>query len=90
MSSENPRSSKTVAQRRPTKKRYFQYRVTEVGGEMEGRISVGDLTLDWWQGTGHTYIIFDLEKGEETGWYRVKSEGECDADQYARLAEQGR
>lgn len=67
------------------RRRYFQYRVTEVGGSMKGRLAKGDLTLDYWHGKSHTYSIYDLPTAEETGWYSVRSEGECTEDQYARL-----
>lgn len=66
-------------------RRYFRYRVVDVGGSMVGRVDVGDLTYDYWHGRGHTYSIYNLGSGEETGWYRVKSEGECTPDQYAAM-----
>jgi hypothetical protein len=69
-------------------RRYFQYRVTEVSGSMVGRIEVGALTLDWWQGKTHTYTIYDIPKAEETGSYSVRSEGECTPEQYESLAAQ--
>lgn len=67
--------------------RYFQYRVVGVGGSMEGRIAIGDLTLDTWHGHGHTYTILNLKTGEETGWYRVKYEGEATSEQYRKLSQ---
>lgn len=67
-------------------RRYFQYRVTDVGGSMVGRVEVGDLTYDYWHGRGHTYSVCNLRTGEVTGWYAVKSEGECSADQYSQMA----
>lgn len=69
---------------------YFQYRVTEVGGSMEGRIAVGDLTLDWWHGKSHTYTVMDLRTGDETGWYRVENEGRATPGQQKRLREAGK
>jgi hypothetical protein len=75
---------------RPTKRRYWQYEVTDVGGSMKGRVEVGDLTLDRWVGHSHTYNIFNLRTAESTGWYSVKKVGEATDEQYAQLAEQGR
>lgn len=72
------------------RRRYFQYRVTEVGGSMVERINVDDLTFDYWQGKSHTYCILNLETGEETGYYCVKSEGECTPEQYEQLRSAGR
>lgn len=72
------------------KRRYFQYRVTDVGGSMVGRIEKGDMTLDYWQGRSHTYSIFNREEARETGWYSVRSEGECTPEQYAQIAAAGR
>lgn len=74
----------------PKQRRYFQYRVTDVGGSMEGRIEVGALTLDRWVGRSHTYTIYDLKKHEAIGWYAVKSEGEATSQQYADLRKSGR
>lgn len=71
-------------------RRYFRYRVTDVGGSMEGRIAEGDLTFDYWHGKSHTYNIYDLRKVEATGWYSVKSEGECTDEDYAKLADAGK
>lgn len=79
-----------TAFKRPTKRRYFQYRVTEVDGSMVGKVAVGDLTFDYWQGRSHTYSVWDLPKGEETGWYSVSSEGECTPEQYEQLAAKGK
>lgn len=70
------------------RRRQFQYRVTGIGGSMEGRVAVDDLTFDWWHGRSHTYVICDLRTGDETGWYSVKSEGECTEDQYAALVKE--
>lgn len=72
------------------KRRYFRYRVTDVGGSMDGRIKMGDLTFDYWQGRSHTYNIYNLQTAEATGWYSVKSEGECSDEEYAQLAEMGK
>jgi hypothetical protein len=68
------------------RRRFFQYRVTEVTGSIVGLVSVGDLTFDWWHGRGHTYSICDLRTCEETGTYSVRSEGECTPEQYEQLA----
>ena len=57
---------------------------------MDGRISVGDLTFDYWHGRSHTYNIYDLKTATETGWYAVKSEGECSSEEYDRLADAGK
>ncbi len=70
------------------RRRYFQYRVTEVTGSMEGRIAVGALTFDWWHGAIHTYSVVNLASGLETGTYSVQSEGECSAEQYEQLRRQ--
>jgi hypothetical protein len=74
----------------PKPRRYYQYRVTGVGGSMEGKIEVGDLTLDRFVGHSYTYNIFDFKKGETVGWYSVKKEGEATPEQYANLREAGR
>ena len=68
------------------RRRYFQYRVTDVRGEMVGRVNVGALTFDWWQGRSHTYTVWDLPTATETGSYSVVSEGECTPEQYEQLA----
>lgn len=79
-----------MPERVPTKRRYWQYRVTDVGGEMVGKVEIGDLTLDRWVGHSYTYTIYNLKRHEPTGWYSVKKEAECTDEQYAQLAEQGR
>jgi len=66
-------------------RRYYRYRVEEVWGSMIGRLEVGALTFDYWHGKSHPYTIMDLRKGEETGGYFVRSEGECSPDDYAKL-----
>lgn len=71
-------------------RRYYQYRVTDVGGSMEGRIAVGDLTLDRWVGHSYTYNIYDLKQHKSVGWYSVKKEGEATPEQYADLRKAGR
>jgi transposase InsO family protein len=78
------------SKRPPTKRRYWQYEVTAVGGSMEGRVEVGALTLDYWQGQRHTYTIMDLSTGEVTGWYSVKKVAPATPEQYAQLVEAGR
>ncbi len=72
------------------KRRYFQYRVTDVEGSMVGRVAVGDLTLDYWHGKRHTYTIYDLAKHRETGSFSVALEGECTREQYDGLAANGK
>lgn len=72
------------------KRRYIQYRVTKVSGDMLGRVKEGDLTFDYWQGKSHTYTVYNLRTLNETGRYSVVSEGECTAEQYAQLAAKGR
>lgn len=71
-------------------RRYWQYRVTEVWGCMEGRISVGDLTLDRWVGQSHDHTIYDIKEHKATGGYSVKKEGEATPEQYADLRKSGR
>jgi hypothetical protein len=71
-------------------RRYYQYRVTEVGGSMEGRIAVDDLTLDRWVGHSHTYNIYDFNEHKVTGWYSVTREAEATPEQYADLRAAGR
>lgn len=71
-------------------RRYWQYRVTDVWGCMEGRIEVGALTLDRWMGHRHDYTIWDSEVHEVTGGYSVKKEGEATLEQYRDLRESGR
>lgn len=77
-----------MASKKP--RRYYQYRVTDVGGSMEDRINVGDMTLDRYMGPSHTYTIYDLKAHEASGWYSVKKEGEATAEQYADLRKAGR
>ena len=72
------------------RRRYFQYRVTEVTGSMVGRVEVGDLTFDHWQGRSHLYSIWDLPTMTVTGSYSVQSEGECTEEQYALLGQRVR
>jgi hypothetical protein len=64
--------------------RIWQYRVTEVGGCMIGRIDVGDLTLDRWHGHSHSYNIGEPGKGI-TGFYSVRLEGEAPEEQAEQL-----
>lgn len=71
-------------------RRYWQYEVTDVGGRMEGRVKVGDLTLDRWVGHSYTYNIWDRKAQEVTGWYSVKRIAEATPEQYRSLADAGR
>ena len=72
------------------KRRYFQYRVTDMDGDMLDRVEKGDLIFDYWQGKSHTYTVYDLRTLTETGHYSVVSEGECTPEQYEQLAAKGR
>jgi hypothetical protein len=85
-----PDSGASVNKRPAKPRRYYQYRVTDVGGSMVGRVAVGDLTLDRFVGHSYTYNIYDFTRHETTGWYSVKKEAEATPEQYADLRAAGR
>lgn len=70
--------------------RIWQYEVTEVEGCMVGRVEVGVLTLDRWQGRSYTYNVYDSSVGDVTGHWTVRLIGEASEEQANAIRENWR